>query len=80
MTNVFMNLNQDKVLTPREIVDQLDRYVVGQKEAKKKVAIALRHRAIRKFVQGDIRHEITPKNILDRTNWSRQDRNSSAIS
>ncbi|NBV28925.1 ATP-dependent protease ATPase subunit HslU [bacterium] len=51
-------------MTPRQIVEQLDRYVVGQQEAKKKVAIALRHRAIRKFVEGPIQQEITPKNIL----------------
>lgn len=57
-------LDKDQILRPKQIVDQLDRYVVGQKDAKKKVAIALRHRAIRKFVEGPIRQEITPKNIL----------------
>jgi len=56
--------HDENIMTPRQIVEQLDRYVVGQQEAKKKVAIALRHRAIRKFVEGPIQQEITPKNIL----------------
>jgi ATP-dependent HslUV protease ATP-binding subunit HslU len=51
-------------MTPQYIVDQLNRYVVGQDAAKKKVSIALRHRFIRKFVQGPLKDEITPKNIL----------------
>lgn len=53
-----------KHMTPQYIVEQLNRYVVGQSSAKKKVSIALRHRFIRKFVQGPLRDEITPKNIL----------------
>ncbi len=51
-------------MRPAYIVQQLDRYVVGQSSAKKKVAIALRHRLLRKFVSGPIQKEITPKNIL----------------
>lgn len=53
-----------KGLTPREIVAELDRYVIGQATAKKKVAIALRHRALRHLVDESLRYEISPKNIL----------------
>ncbi|QED25727.1 ATP-dependent protease ATPase subunit HslU [Microvenator marinus] len=51
-------------LTPREIVEHLDRYIVGQLEAKRSVAIALRNRWRRQNVAADLRHEIMPKNIL----------------
>ncbi len=51
-------------LTPRQIVDELDKYVVGQAEAKRCVAIALRNRMRRQMVQDEIREEIKPKNIL----------------
>lgn len=51
-------------LTPMQIVAELDKYIVGQKEAKRSVAIALRNRMRRQFVAGDIREEIKPKNIL----------------
>ena len=51
-------------LTPKEIVTELDRYIIGQKDAKKAVAIALRNRWRRKNVEGDLREEIMPKNIL----------------
>lgn len=51
-------------MTPREIVSELDRYVVGQKNAKRSVAIALRNRARRRQVTGDLKDEIAPKNIL----------------
>jgi len=50
--------------TPREIVSELDRYVVGQREAKRAVAIALRNRWRRQQVEGDLRDEIAPKNII----------------
>ena len=51
-------------LTPRQIVHELDRYIVGQEEAKKSVAIALRNRYRRSRVEESLREEISPKNIL----------------
>lgn len=51
-------------LTPREIVNELDKYIIGQKEAKKAVAIALRNRWRRMQINKDLRGEIVPKNIL----------------
>lgn len=53
-----------KTLTPKEIVDRLDQYIIGQDEAKKAVAIALRNRYRRQLVDEDMQKEITPKNIL----------------
>ncbi len=53
-----------KNLTPRDIVKELDRYIVGQQEAKRAVAIALRNRWRRQQVQGNLREEISPKNII----------------
>ena len=53
-----------QVMTPREIVSELDRYIVGQHEAKRAVAIALRNRWRRQNVAPDLRDEIAPKNIL----------------
>ena len=50
--------------TPREVVSELDRYIVGQSEAKRAVAIALRNRWRRQQVEGDMREDIHPKNIL----------------
>ncbi len=50
--------------SPREIVSELDRFIVGQKAAKRAVAIALRNRWRRRRVEGVLRDEITPKNIL----------------
>jgi ATP-dependent HslUV protease ATP-binding subunit HslU len=52
------------VMTPREIVSELDRYIVGQHDAKRAVAIALRNRWRRQKVAPDLRDEIAPKNIL----------------
>ncbi len=51
-------------LTPRQIVAELDKYIVGQAQAKRAVAIALRNRYRRSKVEGELRDEITPKNIL----------------
>ena len=50
--------------SPREIVSELDRFIVGQKDAKRAVAIALRNRWRRQQLQGDLKEEILPKNIL----------------
>ena len=51
-------------LTPKEIVRELDHYIIGQDRAKRAVAVALRNRFRRQRVEGDIKEEITPKNIL----------------
>ncbi|CAM3540338.1 ATP-dependent protease ATPase subunit HslU [Parendozoicomonas haliclonae] len=51
-------------MTPREIVHELDRHIIGQDEAKRAVAIALRNRWRRMQVDADLRNEISPKNIL----------------
>lgn len=58
------NANDIKNLTPREIVSELDRYVIGQGQAKRAVAIALRNRWRRLRVPEAMRDEITPKNII----------------
>ena len=50
--------------SPREIVSELDRYIVGQDEAKRAVAIALRNRWRRMQLEGAMRDEVMPKNIL----------------
>ena len=50
--------------TPREIVSELDRHIVAQSDAKRAVAIALRNRWRRRRVSDNLRHEVTPKNIL----------------
>lgn len=51
-------------MTPREIVAELDKYIIGQEEAKKAVAIALRNRTRRKKLPKELREEIAPKNII----------------
>ncbi|MBO5982355.1 MAG: HslU--HslV peptidase ATPase subunit, partial [Clostridia bacterium] len=51
-------------LTPKQIVQELDRYIIGQNEAKIAVAIALRNRYRRSKLSPEMREEITPKNIL----------------
>ena len=53
-----------QTMTPREIISELDRYIVGQDDAKRAVAIALRNRWRRQQVASPMREEITPKNIL----------------
>lgn len=50
--------------TPKQIVDELDKHIIGQTEAKKAVAIALRNRYRRKLISDELKNEITPKNIL----------------
>ena len=51
-------------LSPREIVSELDRYVIGQNAAKRAVAIALRNRWRRQALKGEMKDEVLPKNIL----------------
>ncbi|MBT2688549.1 HslU--HslV peptidase ATPase subunit [Bacillus sp. ISL-47] len=51
-------------LTPRQIVDRLDQFIIGQKDAKKAVAVALRNRYRRSLLEENLRDEINPKNIL----------------
>ncbi|MCK5551987.1 MAG: AAA family ATPase, partial [Deltaproteobacteria bacterium] len=53
-----------QTFNPREIVSELDKYIVGQKEAKRSVAIALRNRWRRQQVPEELRDEIAPKNII----------------
>jgi ATP-dependent HslUV protease ATP-binding subunit HslU len=53
-----------KNYTPKEIVEELDKYIVGQKEAKKSVAVALRNRYRRNLLPDDFKEEVTPKNII----------------
>lgn len=55
---------EEATFTPREIVSELDRYIVGQDEAKRAVAIALRNRWRRRQVHPDLKDEIMPKNII----------------
>ena len=50
--------------SPREIVSELDRFIIGQKDAKRAVAIALRNRWRRQQLEGPLREEVSPKNIL----------------
>ncbi|HET9622546.1 MAG TPA: ATP-dependent protease ATPase subunit HslU [Kofleriaceae bacterium] len=59
-----VNPGAESALTPAKIVDELDRYVVGQRDAKRAVAVALRNRWRRQQVEGDLRDEISPKNII----------------
>ena len=51
-------------LTPRQIVEELDKYIIGQAEAKRSVAVALRNRARRQMLEDDMRDEVAPKNII----------------
>ena len=66
--NLVKDVNKNKsrvsALSPREIVSELDRYVIGQKDAKKAVAVALRNRWRRQALSEDMRDEVLPKNIL----------------
>ncbi len=56
--------NLSDSLSPREIVSELDRFVVGQNKAKRAVAIALRNRWRRQAIEGEMKDEVLPKNIL----------------
>jgi len=51
-------------LTPRQIVEELDRHIIGQDDAKRAVAVAIRNRWRRQQLQGDMRQEVAPKNIM----------------
>jgi ATP-dependent HslUV protease ATP-binding subunit HslU len=66
--NIIKNKKKENsrvsALSPREIVSELDRYVIGQKEAKKAVAVALRNRWRRQALSDEMRDEVLPKNIL----------------
>ena len=55
---------QGRELTPREIVAELDKYIIGQDEAKRAVAVALRNRYRRQQLSGELKEEVIPKNIL----------------
>lgn len=59
-----MNLVEEHNLTPRQIVAELDKYIIGQKDAKKNVAIAIRNRWRRMNVKSEIKGDIIPNNIL----------------
>jgi ATP-dependent HslUV protease ATP-binding subunit HslU len=56
--------SKGKALTPREVVEELDRHIIGQREAKRAVAIALRNRWRRQAAPAELREDITPKNII----------------
>ena len=60
----WMISNAMTTFSPREIVSELDRYIIGQKDAKRAVAIALRNRWRRQQLDGQMREEVMPKNIL----------------
>ena len=64
--NQYLTAPEENVetLTPREIVSQLDTYIIGQEKAKRMVAIALRNRWRRRQVPDELRDEIAPKNII----------------
>ena len=57
-------MSREEPFTPREIVSELDRYVIGQRDAKRAVAVALRNRWRRQQVSEELRDEIAPKNII----------------
>ena len=64
MTTLELNPIAEITMTPREIVSELDKYIIGRHEAKRAVAIALRNRWRRMQLPEELRREITPKNIL----------------
>ncbi len=62
--NTAINMNMTESLTPKAIVAALDEHIIGQKDAKRAVAVALRNRWRRQRLDADLRDEVTPKNIL----------------
>ncbi len=62
MMELLTNRTLDN-MTPKEIVASLDKYVIGQNDAKRTIAVALRNRVRRKRLPKEIRDEVTPKNI-----------------
>src|SRR5215467_7625805 len=60
--SIMAEITED--LTPRQIVAELDKYIVGQQNAKRAVAVALRNRYRRRLLTDDLRDEVIPKNIL----------------
>ncbi|MGB9701509.1 MAG: ATP-dependent protease ATPase subunit HslU [Candidatus Kapaibacteriota bacterium] len=64
MKSNVLNSNDEFYLTPHQIVEELNKYIIGQDEAKKSVAIALRNRWRRQQVQGTLKDEIMPNNII----------------
>lgn len=63
-TNFILAESQENHLTPHQIVEELNKFIIGQDEAKKSVAIALRNRWRRQQVQGSMKEEIMPNNII----------------
>src|SRR3546814_12043806 len=61
---VVSDENESSFFTPREIVSELDRFIIGQNDAKRAVAIALRNRWRRQHLPEDLREEVLPKNIV----------------
>src|SRR3989337_4445714 len=57
-------LDKEAQLTPKRIVGELDKYIIGQKNAKRSVAIALRNRWRRQQLSPELREEVAPKNII----------------
>ena len=51
-------------MTPKEIVQELDKYIVGQEKAKRTIAVAIRNRTRRRRLPAEIRDEVSPKNII----------------
>lgn len=63
-TSAPVDRNSEKNLRPSEVVAELDRHIVGQSDAKRAVAIAMRNRWRRKKLPEDLRKEVTPRNVL----------------
>lgn len=63
-TITLLRKNYEYVFSPREIVSELDRHIIGQNEAKRAVAVALRNRWRRQQLSAALKEEVVPKNIL----------------